>query len=87
MFDFSEAIMNIQLLEIGSETEQLSACRLSLLLGITSSQNQIATYLRLARQLLAVDYAVLQFNNEPYAWVSMQSGLSLYQPFIVSKFG
>lgn len=70
--------MNIQLLEIGSETEQLSACRLSLLLGITSSQNQIATYLRLARQLLAVDYAVLQFNNEPYAWVSMQSGLKAY---------
>jgi signal transduction histidine kinase len=70
--------MNIQLLEIGSETEQLSACRLSLLLGITSSQNQIATYLKLARQLLAVDYAVLQFYNEPYAWVSMQSGLKAY---------
>jgi signal transduction histidine kinase len=70
--------MNIQLLEIGSETEQLSACRLSLLLGITSSQNQIASFLRLARQLLAVDYAVLQFYNEPYAWVSMQSGLKAY---------
>ncbi|TCB79909.1 sensor histidine kinase [Acinetobacter sp. ANC 4173] len=70
--------MNIQLLEIGSETEQLSACRLSLLLGITSSQNQIASFLKLARQLLAVDYAVLQFYNEPYAWVSMQSGLKAY---------
>ncbi|TCB35676.1 HAMP domain-containing histidine kinase [Acinetobacter sp. ANC 4910] len=70
--------MNIQLLEIGSETEQLSACRLSLLLGITSSQNQISSFLKLARQLLAVDYAVLQFYNEPYAWVSMQSGLKAY---------
>ena len=56
---FPEAIMKIQLLEIGSETEQLSACRLSLLLGIAKPQNQISTYLKLARQLLAVDHAVL----------------------------
>lgn len=70
--------MKIQLLEIGSETEQLSACRLSLLLDIETPQNQISTVLKLARQLLAVDYAVMQFHHEPYAWVSMSSGLKAY---------
>ena len=70
--------MKIQLLEIGSETEQLSACRLSLLLGISTPQNQISSFLKLARQLLAVDYAVLQFHHEPYAWVSTSSGFKAY---------
>ena len=70
--------MKIQLLEIGSETEQLSACRLSLLLGIATPQNQISTFLQLARQLLAVDYAVLQFQHEPYAWISTSTGLKAY---------
>jgi signal transduction histidine kinase len=67
--------MNRQLLEIGSETEQLSACRLSLLLGISTTPNQIATFLQLARQLLVVDFALLQFYNEPYAWVATEQGL------------
>lgn len=70
--------MNIQLLEIGSETEQLSACRLSLLLGITSPQNQIVSFLKLAQHLLGVKYAVLQFHNEPYAWVLTHKGLKAY---------
>lgn len=70
--------MKIQLLEIGSETEQLSACRLSLLLGIATPQNQISTYLKLARQLLAVDHAVLQFQHEPYAWISTARGVKAY---------
>lgn len=62
--------MKIQLLEIGPETEQLSACTLSLLLGVHTPTNQIDGFLKFARQILQVDHAILTFKNEPYIWYS-----------------
>ena len=62
--------MKIQLLEIGPETEQLSACTLSLLLGVHTPSNQIDGFLKFARQMLQVDHAILTFKNEPYFWYS-----------------
>lgn len=62
--------MKIQLLEIGPETEQLSACTLSLLLGVHTPTNQIDGFLKFARQMLQVDHAILTFKNEPYIWYS-----------------
>ena len=62
--------MKIQLLEIGPETEQLSACTLSLLLGVHTPSNQIDGFLKFARQMLQVDHAILTFKNEPYIWYS-----------------
>ena len=62
--------MKIQLLVIGPETEQLSACKLSLLLGVHTPSNQIDGFLKFARQMLQVDHAILTFKNEPYFWYS-----------------
>ena len=62
--------MKIQLLEIGPETEQLNACKLSLLLGVHTPSNQIDGFLKFARQMLQVDHAILTFKNEPYFWYS-----------------
>lgn len=62
--------MKIQLLEIGPETEQLSACTLSLLLGVHTPANQIDGFMKFARQMLQVEHAILTFRNEPYIWYS-----------------
>ncbi|MGE8560947.1 MAG: sensor histidine kinase, partial [Acinetobacter sp.] len=62
--------MKMQLLEIGSETEQLSACKLSLLLGVFTPTNQVEHFLRFSRKMLGAQQAVLAFHNEPYIWYS-----------------
>lgn len=64
--------MKLQLLEIGSETEQLSACRLSLLLGIFTATNQIERFLSSARKILGVERSALAFEGEPYLWYAHQ---------------
>lgn len=62
--------MELRLLEIGKETDQLSACSLSLLLGVFTPNNQIANFLCLAQKILQVEQAILSFHNEPYTWYS-----------------
>ncbi|MCP0915555.1 MULTISPECIES: GAF domain-containing sensor histidine kinase [Acinetobacter] len=64
--------MKLQLLEIGSETEQLSACRLSLLLGVFTATNQIERFLSSARKILGVERSALAFEGEPYLWYAHQ---------------
>lgn len=71
--------MELKLLEIGSETEQLSACKLSLLLGVFSADNRIADFLKFARSMLQTDYAILAFKGEPYIWFSSEQGC---RPFL-----
>ncbi|NNH00132.1 HAMP domain-containing sensor histidine kinase [Acinetobacter sp. ANC 5414] len=62
--------MKMQLLEIGSETEQLSACRISLLLGVFTSENRVEGFLKFARGILQAERGILTFHHEPYIWYS-----------------
>ena len=62
--------MNMQLLEIGLETEQLSACQISLLLGVFTSDNRIDRFLKTACKMLDAQNGFLAFHNEPYIWYS-----------------
>ncbi len=57
--------MNIQLLEIGLQTEQLSACQISLLLGVFTSDNRIDRFLKTACKMLDAQIGFLAFHNEP----------------------
>ena len=74
--------MAIQLLEIGTQTEQLAACRLALLLGVFTEDNRIAEFLKVARSLLQIDSAILAFQDEPYIWYSSAAGC---QPFLAHE--
>lgn len=65
----NEVNMKLEFLE-AHQTEQLSACRLSLILGVYTSNNKIERYLRVARAVLNVENAFFTFHNEPYIWVA-----------------
>ncbi len=56
-------------LEKVTETDQLSACNLSLLLGVFTEDNKIERYLRVARGILNVKKAIFAFHHEPYVWL------------------
>lgn len=60
--------MALQLLEIGTQTELLASCRLSLLMGVYTNDNRIMEFLKFARGILQTDSALLTFKNEPYIW-------------------
>lgn len=62
--------MVVKLLDIGAQTEQLAACRLSLLMGVYTDDNKIADFLKFARGILQMDSAILAFKDEPYIWYS-----------------
>ena len=70
--------MKMQLLEIGSETEQLSACKISLLLGVFTATNQLERFLRFSRNMLGAEQAVLAFHHEPYIWYSSNHGFKAF---------
>ena len=70
--------MKMQLLEIGSETEQLSACKISLLLGVFTATNQVERFLRFSRNMLGAEQAVLAFHHEPYIWYSSNHGFKAF---------
>lgn len=74
--------MELKLLEIGSETEQLSACKLSLLLGVFTQENRLADFLKFARNILQADSALLAFKDEPYTWFSSKEGC---RPFLATS--
>ncbi|ELW82847.1 MULTISPECIES: sensor histidine kinase [Acinetobacter] len=61
--------MKIEFLD-SHQTEQLSACRLSLILGAYTPDNKIERYLKIVRAILNVENAFFSFHNEPYAWVA-----------------
>ncbi len=60
--------MVLQLLEIGTQTELLASCRLSLLMGVYTEDNRIEDFLKFARGILQTDSALLTFKGEPYIW-------------------
>ena len=65
--------MGLELLEIG-QADQLSACKLSLLLGVFTADNRIDGFLKCARGILQADSAILAFHHEPYIWYSSPAG-------------
>ncbi|MFH7765868.1 sensor histidine kinase [Acinetobacter sp. BSP-28] len=71
--------MAMQLLEIGSTTDQLSACKLSLLLGVFTSNNRVEGFLKFARGILQADCGILCFHDEPYIWHSSAEGFKVFQ--------
>lgn len=71
--------MKLNLLEIGQNTEQLSLCRLSLILGVHTENNLIHTFLKVARRLLNVEKSLLGFHKEPYIWHTSASGFGAFE--------
>ena len=69
--------MTLELLEIG-EADQLSACKLSLLLGVFTPHNQIESFLKFARRLLQAESAILTFHYEPYIWYASPLGFKAF---------
>lgn len=53
--------MKLELLD-SHQTEQLSACRLSLILGAYTPDNKIERYLKIVRAILNVENAFLAFT-------------------------
>lgn len=66
--------MKLNLLEVGQNTDKLSACRLSLILGVYTSNNLIDTFSKIARRILKVDKSILGFHKEPYIWYTSATG-------------
>lgn len=69
--------MHSELLEL-NQVDQMSDCRLSLLLGVSSPRNQIDIFLKMARRILNVESAVWAFHHEPYVWVLTPQGFQAY---------
>lgn len=61
--------MEMQVLRI-DQFDQLSACRLSLMLGLNSDNDLIKRYLDFTTKLLKSGKALLSFHEEPYFWYS-----------------
>lgn len=59
--------MAIQLLEV-QQAEKLSACKISLSLGLNTEQNLIEHFLQFNRKLMQASTALLAFHQEPYLW-------------------
>lgn len=59
--------MAIQLLEL-QQAEKLSACKLSLSMGLNSDQNTLEQFLQFNRKLMQTGTALLTFHQEPYLW-------------------
>ena len=68
--------MSAQLLEIGVNTDQLSLCRLSLILGVYSDDNRIEKFLKFACSILHVKKGILAFHGEPYIWHFSHDGFN-----------
>ncbi|MCY3129705.1 hypothetical protein ECE41_13995 [Acinetobacter baumannii] len=47
------------------QVEQLTACKISLLLGLNAEQNYIEQFFRFSLRLLKCQKALLTFNQEP----------------------
>ncbi|MFW1737643.1 sensor histidine kinase, partial [Acinetobacter sp. ULE_I080] len=54
----------------------LSACRISLLLGLNAEQNYIEQFFRFSLRLLNCKKALLTFNQEPYFWHRCPEGMT-----------
>ena len=66
--------MELKLLEVGQNTELLSSCRISLILGVYTSDNLLDTFCNVARKVLDVKTSIIGFHTEPYIWYSCPRG-------------
>ena len=71
--------MKLNLLELGDKTELLGSCRISLILGVLSSNNLVDTFSKMVRKLLRVRSSILGFYNEAYLWHSSSEGFYAIQ--------
>lgn len=67
--------MALQRLQL-HQAEQLSACKISLLLGLNSGNNQIEQFFKFSLRLLQCQKALLSFNQEPYLWHRCSEGIT-----------
>ncbi|WP_216940324.1 sensor histidine kinase KdpD [Acinetobacter sp. BY419] len=73
--------MELKLLEIGQNPELLSSCRISLILGVYTSDNLLDTFCKVARKVLDVKTSIIGFHTEPYIWYSCPHGFrALHTP-------
>ena len=71
--------MKLKLLELGNDTEQLSSCRISLILGVLTSNNLVNTFSRVVRKVLGTKCSILGFYKEPYLWHTSEQGFRAIQ--------
>lgn len=69
--------MKLELIEV-DQADQLSACKISLLLGVCTPKNQVESFLRFARGILNAESAILALHNEPYVWHSSPHGFKAF---------
>lgn len=69
--------MRLKLLKV-DQADQLSACKLSMLLGVLTPKSEVEGFLRFARKILKSEFAILAFNNEPYIWYSSPLGFNVF---------
>lgn len=70
--------MKLKLLEI-DQADQLSACTISLLLGVFTEDNNLERFLRISRKMLDAQYAILAFHGEPYVWYADKNGFRAFR--------
>ena len=69
--------MGLKLLKV-DHADQLSACKISILLGVMTPKSQVEGFLKFARGILGSKYAIIAFHNEPYIWHSSPLGFSAF---------
>lgn len=69
--------MGLKLIKV-EKADQLSACKISMLLGVMTPQNQVEGFLKFARGILQSKYALIAFENEPYVWHSSPQGFHAF---------
>lgn len=70
--------MKLKFLEV-DQADHLSACTISLLLGVFTKDNNLERFLRISRKMLKAQYAILAFHGEPYIWYMDQDGFRVFQ--------
>ena len=76
--------MAIQLLEL-QQADKLSACKISLSLGLNSGQNLLEQFLQFNRKLMQASTALLAFHQEPYIWHSCPEKLQAVDVSKIAK--
>ncbi|MCH7310286.1 HAMP domain-containing sensor histidine kinase [Acinetobacter sp. ANC 4805] len=76
--------MAIQLLEL-QQADKLSACKISLSLGLNSDQNLLGQFLQFNRKLMQASTALLAFHQEPYIWHSCPEKLQAVDVSRIAK--
>ena len=77
--------MAIPLLEL-QQANKLSACTLSLSLGVASNPNFLEQFLQFNAQLAQMDYAILSFHQEAYVWHYDQQTLKAIDNTILDQY-